>query len=73
MKKTLILLFCILNCTFINLKANQSDSIVPITTIDSITSTNSIDTIPHSSLLIPHSNQYITKYLSVSHLLTCVL
>ena len=55
MKKTLILLFCILNCTFINLKANQSDSIVPITTIDSITSTNSIDTIPHSSLLIPHS------------------
>ena len=55
MKKTLILLFCILTCTFINLKANQSDSIVPITTIDSITSTNSIDTIPHSSLLIPHS------------------
>ena len=54
MKKTLILLFCILTCTFINLKANQSDSIVPITTIDSITSTNSIDTIPHSSLLIPH-------------------
>ena len=55
MKKTLILLFCFLNCTLINLKANQSDSIVPITTIDSITSTNSIDTIPHSSLLIPHS------------------
>ena len=55
MKKTLILLFCILTCTFINLKANQSDSIVPITTIDSIISTNSIDTIPHSSLLIPHS------------------
>ena len=48
MKKTLILLFCFLNCTLINLKANQSDSIVPITTIDSITSTNSIDTIPHS-------------------------
>ena len=42
MKKTLILLFCILNCTFINLKANQSDSIAPIATIDSI------DTIPHS-------------------------
>ena len=42
MKKTLILLFCILNCTFINLKAKQSDSIAPIATIDSI------DTIPHS-------------------------
>jgi membrane protein DedA with SNARE-associated domain len=39
MKKTLILLFCIINCTFINLKANQSDSIAPIATID---------TIPHS-------------------------
>ena len=42
MKKTLILLFCILNCTFINLKANQSNSIAPIATMDSI------DTIPHS-------------------------
>ena len=42
MKKTLILLFCILNCTFINLKANQSDS---ITTIDSIASIDSTATI----------------------------
>lgn len=39
MKKTLILLFCILNCTFINLKANQSNP------IDTINSTASIDSI----------------------------
>ena len=42
MKKTLILLFCILNCTLFNLKANQSN---PTTPIDSIESIAPIDTI----------------------------
>ena len=38
MKKILILLLCILNCTLFNLKANQSDSITPIDSIASIDS-----------------------------------
>ena len=42
MKKTLILLFCTLNCTLFNLKANQSN---PTTPIDSIESIAPIDTI----------------------------
>ena len=60
MKKTLILLFCILNCTLFKLKANQSNPIDTINSIASIDSITSIDSIaPIAAIKKTESKSYV--------------